>query len=215
MSTPLPPLSVENEVIPNFPTLGAHDYVFADNAGGSAVLASSIAAITAYLIHSNVQLGGSYPYSVKAGEQVAKGPKATAELVNVEGGYKQIVLGSSTTQLASNLGYAATLGEGLFEKGDEIIVTAADHEGESRPSDFHARPDHYSVSQCRAMAPSCRDPRPLHQILAAYPAGSVEPLFPWAAGDCPSPASHTQDSSRGLHGNVQPARALHARQGGH
>ncbi len=126
-------LSPETEVIPHFPTLTSHpSYIFADNAGGSAVIASSIAALSTYLIHTNVQLGGSYPFSVKAGEAVGRGTEATAKLVNVDGGGKQVVFGSSTTQLASNLGYAcetAGLGDGVFVEGDEIVLSAADHEG--------------------------------------------------------------------------------------
>jgi len=131
--TMLTPLSAETEVVPQFPTLINHPtYIFADNAGGSALLGTSIASLSAYLIHTNVQLGGSYPFSVKAGEAVSKATDATATLVNVDGGGSQVVFGSSTTQLACNLGYAcetAGLGAGVFAEGDEIILTAADHEG--------------------------------------------------------------------------------------
>jgi selenocysteine lyase/cysteine desulfurase len=128
-------LSPSTDVIPNFPTLVGHpDYIFADNAGGSAVLSDCISTVSSYLINTNVQLGGGYAFSVKAGEQVQRAVDATAKLVNVDGGAEQVVFGSSTTQLATNLGYACQLEGlrtgGLFEEGDEIIVTAADHEGE-------------------------------------------------------------------------------------
>lgn len=72
-------------------------------------------------------------HSVEAANRVEKGKEAAAVLTNVIGGADQIVIGSSTTQLASNLGHACSLagkGHGLFELNDEIIVSAADHEGE-------------------------------------------------------------------------------------
>lgn len=133
----LPPLDVHIEVRPHFPAIKQYpDFIFADNAGGSQILGSSIQAISDYLVSSNVQLGGGYTHSVDAGGRVEAAKEVTALLTNVEGGNDQVVFGSSTTQLATNLGYACELssqgegnGEPLFGPEDEIIVTAADHEG--------------------------------------------------------------------------------------
>jgi selenocysteine lyase/cysteine desulfurase len=135
MST-LPSLDVEKEVLPHFPALKQYpDFCFADNAGGSQILQTSIDLISDYLLKSNVQLGGGYPRSVEAGERAASAAKATRILTNVEGEDKQVVFGSSTTQLATNLAHACESQGvsgtgGIFELGDEIVVTAADHEGE-------------------------------------------------------------------------------------
>lgn len=126
-------LDAQRDVRPHFPafkpTSNAASFVFADNAGGSQILGSCVEAISDYLIGSNVQLGGGYAHSARAAELVAKGYEATAAITNVEGGAKQCVIGSSTTQLASNLGVACERGS-IFQKGDEIVLTAADHEGE-------------------------------------------------------------------------------------
>jgi selenocysteine lyase/cysteine desulfurase len=140
------PLDVTIQVRPHFPALAANDFIFADNAGGSQILQSSIDAISRYLVKSNVQMGGGYPHSREAAKQVDKGKEAAAVLTNVQGGTEQIVIGSSTTQLASNLGYACALAgktRGLFEANDEIIISAAEHEGEplrSRSSCISANP---------------------------------------------------------------------------
>ncbi|KAI5453683.1 hypothetical protein NCC49_005503 [Naganishia albida] len=129
-------LDVIQQVRPHFPALASNDFIFADNAGGSQILQSSIDAISRYLVTSNVQLGGGYPHSREAAEQVERGKKAAAVLTNVQGGTEQIVMGSSTTQLATNLGYACALAgktKGLFEANDEIIISAAEHEANVGP----------------------------------------------------------------------------------
>jgi selenocysteine lyase/cysteine desulfurase len=130
----LSPLDPSTEVRPHFPALAKYpDFTFADNAGGSQILQSSLDLISDYLITSNVQLGGGYPHSADAGKRVEEAKRATEILTNVQGGDAQVVLGSSTTQLATNLAQACGIKgklEGLFVLGDEIVVTAADHEGQ-------------------------------------------------------------------------------------
>jgi selenocysteine lyase/cysteine desulfurase len=140
--SPYPPLDLATEVIPNFPGLTPGDgkpFIFADNAGGSQILQQSVDAITSYLVHSNVQMGGGYKLSMEAGKLMCEAKKATATLVNCPAGNRQaedgVVFASSTTQAATNLAYACELAgaEGiLFQPGDEIILTTADHEGEYR-----------------------------------------------------------------------------------
>ena len=131
----LPPLDVAGEIRPHFPALTKFpSFCFADNAGGSQILDSSLKDITNYLVDSNVQLGGGYSFSQKAAGDVEAAKRATAVLTNVEGGVDQVVFGSSTTQLISNLAHACGVkgkSDGaIFELSDEIIVTGADHEGE-------------------------------------------------------------------------------------
>ena len=130
----LPPLDVSGEIRPRFPALARFpSFCFADNAGGSQILDSSLKDITDYLVESNVQLGGGYSFSKQAAANVEAAKRATAVLTNVEGGIDQVVFGSSTTQLISNLAHACGVkgkSDGaIFELCDEIIVTGADHEG--------------------------------------------------------------------------------------
>ncbi|GHJ83970.1 hypothetical protein NliqN6_0372 [Naganishia liquefaciens] len=129
------PLNIAQEVRPHFPAV-TDDFIFGDNAGGSQILRESVDAISDYLLTSNVQMGGGYMHSVEAAKRVEKGKEAAAVLTNVEGGPSQIVIGSSTTQLASNLGHACALAgktHGLFELNDEIIISAAEHEANVGP----------------------------------------------------------------------------------
>ena len=106
-----------------FPGL-ARDFVFMDNAGGSQCLASVADAVHAYLLERNVQLGASYSISVEASAHVLEGRRAIARLVAARDD-RQVVLGSSTTQLIANL--VLSMSPGL-KAGDEIVVTNADHE---------------------------------------------------------------------------------------
>jgi len=57
-----------------------------------------------------------------------------ATLMNASSG-KDIVFGSSTTALVTNLAYSLENG-GWLQEGDEIIVTDADHEGELALASF-------------------------------------------------------------------------------
>jgi selenocysteine lyase/cysteine desulfurase len=171
------PLDITHHVRPHFPALASHDFIFADNAGGSQILQSSIDAITRYLVTSNVQLGGGYPHSREAAAQVDKGKEAAAVLTNVHGGPEQVVIGSSTTQLASNLGYACALAgktRGLFEANDEIIISAAEHEGESCRLSPCRYPSDLSISQCRTLGQTRETAQPHHKVLDTDPATRFE-----------------------------------------
>ena len=111
---------------PNFPALSATDQIFMDNAGGSQITSQCIHKITAYLSESNVQLGASYTTSKLAKSRVSSGIEAARILVHAKSA-GEIVLGSSTTQLLKNLAESMQIG-GWIGRGDEIIVTNADHE---------------------------------------------------------------------------------------
>jgi cysteine desulfurase family protein (TIGR01976 family) len=111
-----------------FPAL-ASGFVFMDNAGGSQCLGTVADAARDYLLHHNVQLGASYAVSTDATARVLEGRRAIARLVGA-GDDRQVVLGSSTTQLVANL--ALAMAEGL-ESGDEIVVTNVDHEANIGP----------------------------------------------------------------------------------
>ncbi|WP_309573210.1 aminotransferase class V-fold PLP-dependent enzyme, partial [Deinococcus sp.] len=106
-----------------FPAL-ASPWSFLDNAGGSQVLTGVADRVRDYLLQTSVQLGASYAVSQEAAGRVADGTRAAAELINASD-VREVVLGSSATQLVSN--FAQSFGATLQE-GDEIIVTSTDHE---------------------------------------------------------------------------------------
>ncbi|EFQ28760.1 aminotransferase class-V [Colletotrichum graminicola M1.001] len=103
-----------------FPAL-ALDQVFFDNAGGSQTLGTVIDSIRDYLSQTNVQLGASYRVGQQATAAYGEGYQAGAKFINASP--DEVVVGASTTQLFRNLAHALA-----FDKGDEIIVSAVDHE---------------------------------------------------------------------------------------
>jgi selenocysteine lyase/cysteine desulfurase len=100
--------------------------IYFDNAGGSQALGTVVDSISDYLSNSNVQLGGSYRTSQISAEKYTAGFEAAARFINCS--TDQIVFGSSTTQLFRNLSYTLN-----FQPGDEIVVSAVDHEANIGP----------------------------------------------------------------------------------
>jgi len=122
------PLDPTTEARPFFPALVAHpDFVFADSAGGSAILQPCIDKIESYYRDSNVQVGGSYGASALCTQRVREAAVVTAEYLNAESA-DEICFVSSTTQGLDNLAYAL---EPTFQPGDEIIITDTEHESMS------------------------------------------------------------------------------------
>lgn len=121
MSDPKAPLNLEF-VRRHFPGLNARE-VLADNAGGSVPAVQVIDAVTAYLRGHMVQLGASYARSAAASEAVDAGVRAAARLV--AGQSDEVVLTGSTT---TNVYLLAQAIGGRLEAGDEIIISALDHE---------------------------------------------------------------------------------------
>ncbi|GJC86933.1 cysteine desulfurase-like protein ustD [Colletotrichum liriopes] len=121
-----------------FPAL-AQDQVFFDNAGGSQTLGTviesyvslllfsgsgnslTLSSIRDYLSQTNVQLGASYKVGQRATASYNEGYQAGAKYINASP--DEIVFGASTTQLFRNLSHTFS-----FNKGDEIVVSAVDHE---------------------------------------------------------------------------------------
>ncbi|KAI0175639.1 PLP-dependent transferase [Hypoxylon sp. FL1284] len=108
-----------------FPAL-RDDQVFLDNAGGSQTLGTVIDSIRDYLINSNAQFGGGYQASQRAVSRYNDGVEAGAKFLNAH--KDEIAFGASATQLLRNLSMALP-----FEQGDEIIVSALDHEANVAP----------------------------------------------------------------------------------
>ena len=116
-----------------FPGL-ASEWVYMDNAGGSLPLGSVIDSIADYMRHWPVQLGATYAPSAEAGRRVDAGRAAIARLMSM-GGHtsvdpETVVLGASTSSLFSRV--ARGLAPGI-RPGDEIVVTAVDHEANVSP----------------------------------------------------------------------------------
>ncbi|WP_417805165.1 cysteine desulfurase-like protein [Thalassospira lucentensis] len=113
-----------------FPAL-SNGWTFFDNAGGSQILKSAVDRINTFLYEKNVQIGGSYDVSQSAAAALLEARTSAMHLVNASRP-EEIVFGSSTTALLQNLAKAMT---SQLSKGDEIIVTIADHESNIGPWD--------------------------------------------------------------------------------
>ena len=126
-----------------FPSLGS-GFTFLDNAGGSQTLGRVADRVRDYLLSTNVQLGASYTVSVAATERVSVASRAVAAYVNAADP-KEIVLGSSTTQLIGNLALAL---QDEFTAGDEIVIrrTSA-HGGDSRSVAWSSRPGTWTATR--------------------------------------------------------------------
>lgn len=111
-----------------FPAL-ADGFVYMDNAGGAQVPRVVGDRVRDFLLSSNVQLGATYEKSQVAGQRVAEGQNAAAVLMGASRP-EEIVLGSSSTQLVSNLAAAM---RHQFSAGDEVIVTNVDHQANIEP----------------------------------------------------------------------------------
>ncbi len=96
---------------------------FFENAGGSYTCQQVISRLTDYYTRTKVQPYYGYPASQKAGAAMDNSFKRMAEYLNV--GEDEVHFGPSTSQ---NLYVLAHAFRGLWDKGDEIIVSNQDHE---------------------------------------------------------------------------------------
>jgi cysteine desulfurase family protein (TIGR01976 family) len=94
-----------------------------DNAGGTQVPFHVAESVRDYLLHSNVQHGGSYEISRNAAATVAEGRRVAADMMGADPG--EIVFGSNMSTLFRML--ALVLSE-IWDPEDEVIVTQAEHE---------------------------------------------------------------------------------------
>jgi cysteine desulfurase family protein (TIGR01976 family) len=102
--------------------------VFADAPGGSQVPGSVIEAISDYLRHGNSNMHGMFETSRETDELVEAARRAGADMTGADP--DEIVLGPNATTLLMGLSrsFGRTLGP-----GDEIVVTALDHDANVRP----------------------------------------------------------------------------------
>jgi cysteine desulfurase family protein (TIGR01976 family) len=110
-----------------FPAL-ASEAAFFDGPGGSQVPQSVIDAVAGYLRESNANLGGAFPTS-RASDDVLEGARAAA--ADFTGGEPEgIAFGANMTTLNFQLAHAVAR---TLRPGDEIVVTALDHDANVSP----------------------------------------------------------------------------------
>jgi cysteine desulfurase family protein (TIGR01976 family) len=111
-----------------FPAL-ASGVAYFDNAGGSLVLKSVAERVADYLLTSSVQIGATYAASELAASRLGEARTKIARLLNAERP-DEVVLNASTT---INMRFLATAMASQLGPGDEVIVTAFDHESNIGP----------------------------------------------------------------------------------
>jgi cysteine desulfurase family protein (TIGR01976 family) len=99
-----------------------------DGPGGSQVPQRVIDAMTAYLRDSNSNLGGAFRTSRESDEVMERGRAAAADFTGGEP--EGIAFGANMTTLNFQLAHAVAR---TMEPGDEIVVTALDHDANVSP----------------------------------------------------------------------------------
>ncbi len=121
------------QVRAKFPALALSDNgaprIYLDNPAGTQMPGCAIDAAANAMIASNANLGGRFVTSVAAERIVQSAHEAMAAFVNAHS-YREIVIGPSMTALTFQL--ARSLGR-AFHRGDEIVVTRMDHDGNVAP----------------------------------------------------------------------------------
>jgi cysteine desulfurase family protein (TIGR01976 family) len=110
-----------------FPALAARAAYF-DGPGGSQLPQTVIDAVTDYLRDSNANLGGAFRTSRESDEVMERGRAAAAEFTGGEP--EGIAFGANMTTLNFQLAHALAR---TLEPGDEIVVTALDHDANVSP----------------------------------------------------------------------------------
>ena len=116
-----------------FPSLArlhnGHPVIYADAPGGTQVPRAVTAAMTAYLETSNANFGGMFVTSRETGELVAQVRTGVKNLINAAAP-EEIVFGQNMTSLTFAMSRAIAR---TWQPGDEIIVTALDHDANVAP----------------------------------------------------------------------------------
>jgi selenocysteine lyase/cysteine desulfurase len=110
-----------------FPAL-ASEAAFFDGPGGSQVPRQVIDAMTGYLRDSNANLGGAFATSRASDEVMERGRAAVADFMGAEP--EGIAFGANMTTLNFQLAHAVAR---TLQPGDEIVVTALDHDANVSP----------------------------------------------------------------------------------
>jgi cysteine desulfurase family protein (TIGR01976 family) len=115
------------EVRSRFPAL-ADGAGYFDGPGGSQVPQSVVDAMSRYLTESNSNLGGAFATSRESDEVMERGRAAAAEFAGAEP--EGIAFGANMTTLNFQLAHAVAR---TLSPGDEIVVTALDHDANVSP----------------------------------------------------------------------------------
>ena len=103
--------------------------IFADGPGGTQVPRSVTAAMTTYLETSNANFGGTFVTSKETGDLVAQVRAGVKNLFNAAVP-EEIIFGQNMTSLTFAMSRAIAR---TWQAGDEIIVTALDHDANVAP----------------------------------------------------------------------------------
>ena len=129
-----------NTIRSAFPALQARKYgnadhhvvdnIFFDNPAGTQVPAPVAVAISDAILYANANLGGQFSTSALAGKIYTQAHQIMADFLGAEERNNTITIAQSMTALTYNLSRSLAR---EWREGDEIIVTAADHDGNVSP----------------------------------------------------------------------------------
>jgi len=130
----------------HFPALSMKDgqtpLVFFDNPGGTQVPSAVAEAMSRYLLSANANVHGGFTTSRRTDQVVAEAHEAMADLLNAADG-GEIVFGQNMTSLT--FAFSRAVGREL-RPGDEIVVTALDHDANIAP--WRALEEQGAVIRC-------------------------------------------------------------------
>jgi cysteine desulfurase family protein (TIGR01976 family) len=109
-------------------TVGDRPIVFFDGPGGTQIPQSAIDAVSHYFLTSNANLHGAFATSARTDALVDNARSAVADFLNCDA--DEIVFGANMTTLTFAI--SRSIGRTL-QPGDEIIVTALDHDANVAP----------------------------------------------------------------------------------
>jgi cysteine desulfurase family protein (TIGR01976 family) len=109
-------------------SVGGAPAVYADAPGGTQVPSSVIDAVSRYLADRNANTGGAFVTSEATDETIAEARRAGADLLGCSA--DEIVFGANMTSLAFALSRSITR---LLRPGDNVVVTALDHDANVMP----------------------------------------------------------------------------------
>ncbi len=116
-----------------FPALVSTDEkqspIFLDNPAGTQLPGSVIEAVSQAMVNASSNLGGMFPSSFRADEIWQSSHEAMADMLGASS-MREIVVGPSMTTLTLHI--SRSIGR-TFNRGDAIIVTRMDHEGDMSP----------------------------------------------------------------------------------
>lgn len=116
-----------------FPALeskdGKQSPIFLDNPAGTQLPRPVIEAVGQAMAEASSNLGGVFPSSIRADEIWQSSHEAMADMLGANS-MREIVVGPSMTTLTLHI--SRSIGR-TFSRGDEIIVTRMDHEGDISP----------------------------------------------------------------------------------